>query len=186
MTRLITYAYLKQETDIASNIEVAELDNCIKWAQDRLKFLIGTLFYNELYSQGTTTPTSYSTTNAALYDPYIKQYLAWQAYEFFVSTQAQNYSSRSGYRVHKEDNSDPATDQQMNTRVKMAKEQVQFYKGAMINYIIQQQAISSSNYPLYVADCSNKKFGSGSGITGVGKIDDSQNKIFKRVIYNGY
>ena len=185
MIKLITYAYLKGETDIADNIEVKELDNCIKWAQDRLKFLLGTLFYNELYTQGTTSPTTYSTNNSSLYDPYIKQFLAWQAYEFYVSTQAQSYSSRGGYRVHIEENSEPASDGQMSTRVKMAKEQVQFYKGAMLNYIKQQQTISSANYPLYLGDPNNKKFG-GSGITGVSKLDDSQTKIAKRVIYNGY
>ena len=185
MSKLINFQYLKQETDIAGNIEVSELDNCIKWAQDRLKFLLGTLFFNEIYSQGTTLQTTYSTTNAALFDPYIKQYMAWQAYEFYVSMQAQSYSSRSGYRVHEEDNSTPATDGMMTTRIKMAKEQVQMYKGAMLNYITQQQTISSSNYPLYLGDCNNKKFG-GSGITGVSKINDSQKKIFRKVFYNGY
>ena len=185
MIKLITYAYLKGETDISDNIEVAELDNCIKWAQDRLKFLLGTLFYNELYTQGTTSPTTYSTNNSALYDPYIKQFMAWQAYEFYVSMQAQSYSSRSGYRVHSEENSEPASDNMMNTRVKIAKEQVQFYKGVMINYIRQQQGISATNFPLYLGDDQNKKFG-GSGITGVGKIDDSQTKIARRVLNNGY
>lgn len=185
MSKLINFQYLKQETDIAGNVEVSELDNCIKWAQDRLKFLLGTLFFNEIYSQGTTLPTTYSANNTALFDPYIKQYLAWQAYEFYVSMQAQSYSSRSGFRVHQEDNSIPATDSMMTTRIKLAKEQVQYYKGAMMNYITQQQAISTSNFPLYLDDCGHKKYG-GSGITGVSKIDDSQNKISKKVFYGGY
>lgn len=185
MTKLITYAYLKKETDIADDIPNDELDNCIKWAQDRLRFLLGKLFYNEIYSQGSTLPTSYSATNAALFDPYIKQFMAWQAYEFYVTTQAQSHSTRSGYRVHTEDNSEPANDQQMNVRMKMAKEQCQLYKGEMINYILQEQ-VRSSSFPLYLGDCNNQKFGNGTGITGVSKLDDSQTRIGKRVIYNGY
>jgi hypothetical protein len=40
MIKLITAAFVKAETDIDTNIENSELDNPIKWAQDRLRFWI--------------------------------------------------------------------------------------------------------------------------------------------------
>jgi len=53
MNRLITYAYLKEETDISTLVEPKDLDNPIKWAQDQLAFQLGQQFYNEIYTQAT-------------------------------------------------------------------------------------------------------------------------------------
>lgn len=184
MNRLITYAYLKEETDISSLVDSKELDNPIKWAQDQLKFQLGTLFYNEIYAQGTTSPTSFSTANAALFDPYIKQFLAWTAYHDY-RTNSNFYDSRNGPREWKEENSDPASRETLNFLVRQASDKVQFYKGNMINYIIQQQNASVANFPLYKTDCGNK-FGNGFGITGVKKLSTSQRDLTQRTIQNGY
>lgn len=183
MVKLITYSYLRSETDISPSVENAVLDNPIKWAQDRLKFLLGRDFYDEVYGQGSTTTTTFTANNAALFDPYIKQYLAWQAYEFYI-TKANTYETRTGVRQFKEENSDPASDGQMNTRVKLAKEQAQFYKGEMINYIIRQQNRGSSYFPLYT--CQGQNFGNGFGISSVSKTDKINVSINTRTINNGY
>jgi hypothetical protein len=185
MSKLITYAYLRIETDISKNVENEVLDNPIKWAHDQLKFMLGRQLYDEVYAQGITLPTTFSTNNAALFDPYIKQFLAWTAYADYI-IKANSYETRTGVRVYKEDNSDPASDQTMNMRIKKAADKAQFYKGAMINYIEEQQNLSTANFPLYIKDCSNRKFGTGFGISGVKKLSTSQKDITQRTIQNGY
>lgn len=185
MNKLITYAYFKKETDIADIVEVQVLDNPIKWAQDQLEFMLGREFYDEIYTQGTTTPTTFSTANGSLFDPFVKQFLAWTAYHDYI-IKANSYETRTGVRVFKEENSDPASDGMMNNRIKLAYDKMVFYKGKMINYILEQQNASSSNFPLYKKDCQNMKLGSSFGITGVKKIDTSQRDITQRTIQNGY
>ena len=182
MIKLITFSYLRKETGISPEIEDAVLDNPIKWAQDRLRFVLGRDFYDELYSQGTTTPTAYSTDNAALFDPYIKQFLAWQAYELYI-TKANSYETRTGVRVFKEENSDPVGDQEMNARIQLAKQTAQMYKGEMVGYIIQQQT-GTTKYPLYT--CQGQNFGSGFGISSVSKTNKINIKIDSKTINNGY
>jgi len=184
MIKLITSAYLKQETDIDTNIDASELDNPIKWAQDRLRFLLGKQFYDQIYSQGTSTPTSFSAANSAFFDPYVKQFLAWQAHEFY-RIKSTAISKRSGLRVFKDETDDAAPDSIVNLHIKTAKEQTQFYKGEMINYILQEQAADSTAFPLYESDCENKRFGSGFGITGVAKISTSQRDIGYKIDNNG-
>lgn len=168
MSKLITYAYLKQETDISQIVDNAKLDNPIKNACDRLKFLLGVSFYNELVTQNSTLPTSFSAANAAFFDPYVKQYLAWQAYQFYI-VKANTFEARTGVRVFKEDNSDPATDKTMGEQIALAKQQLQIYKDGMLNFLASAKRVSSSAYPLYNIACGTSRSNS-FGITAVSKI----------------
>lgn len=184
MSKLITAAYLKAECDIDTNIDNRELDNPIKWAQDRLRFLLGKSFYDQIYSQGTTTPTTFSSDNSALFDPYVKQFLAWQAHEFYV-IKSTAIRKRTGLRTHLDEVDEAAPSDIVNLHIKTAKEQTQFYKGEMINYIIQEQDNDSTKYTLYDRDCDNSKFGNGFGITGVTKISTSQRDFNRTFEDNG-
>jgi hypothetical protein len=169
MTKLITYAYLKEETDISQIVDNAKLDNPIKNACDRLRALIGPQFYNELVAQVITTPKSLSTANTAFFDPYVKQYLAWQAYEFYI-IKANSFETRTGVRIWKEENSDPASDKLMGEQIAMAKRQTQFYKETMVNFLNSAKRVSNASYPLFTASCGNIT-GSGFGISAISKID---------------
>lgn len=181
--KLISSAYVKGECEISKEVDASELDNPIKQAQDRLKFLLGRSFFDEIYAQGTTTPTSFSTDNAAFFDPYVKQFLAHQAYELYL-IKSVAMTQRTGLRVQKSETDDPASDSVVNLFIGTARETTQFYKGQMINYLLEQQESDSSKFPLYDADCDNNKFGTGSGITGVGKIPTKNNNISNKIIFN--
>lgn len=181
MSKIITYQYVRMETDISQNVETAMLDNPIKWAQDQLEFLLGRELFDEIYAQAITNPTSFSAVNSALFDPYIKQFLAWTAYHDYIC-KANSYETRTGVRVFKEENSDPASDGMMNTRIKLAAQKVEFYKGRMISYILEQQ--NSGSFTTY-KDC-GKKLGSGFGITGVSRISTSEYELTKNKTLNGY
>lgn len=167
MNKLITYAFMKEETDIAQTVDNTKLDNPIKNACDRLKFIIGKAFYDQLVAQVITTPKTLSIDNDAFFDPYVKQFIAWQAYQFYIS-KANTYETRVGVRVFKEDNSDAASDKIMGEQISLAKQQLQVYKDAMINFLNTEQRLVSTKYPLYTNTCGNV-VGSSFGISAVSK-----------------
>lgn len=169
MSKLITYAYLKKETDSSNNVDDEKLDNPIKRAEERLRALIGPAYYDQLIAQVSTTPKTLSTDNEAFFDPYVKQYIAWQAYEIYLS-KANTFESRTGVRVFKEENSDAASDKIMGEQLALAREDVKLKKEAMINFLRTSQRNDSTKYPLFTNDAPLTNH-SGFGITAVSKID---------------
>jgi len=161
LDKLITYAYLKEEVDIPQSIPDEELEHKIYRAQQMLRMVIGDAFYNDFltnYKAGTL-----STAYKALF-PYIKQFVAWQANEYW--TVKANYKpTRAGFRVPSEDNSVVATDTQMSTIIKDAKQEAHKYKKFMIDFLNAYY----SNYPLYSRDCSSDTLGNSFHISVVSK-----------------
>lgn len=159
MAKLINYQYLRTEVDITQNVDDDELDNPIKRSEEMLEMVIGTALYNELAGQN----PNFSDTNATLY-PYVKKFLAWQAYQFWLP-KANFKSHNSGMRVHREDNSDPASDAQMATLIRDAKMWCQTQKEKLVSYL----ETNHDSYPLYDFFCnSQKRTGTGFHITAVG------------------
>jgi hypothetical protein len=160
MGKLINYQYLKTETDISQNIDDEELDNPIKRAMESLMMVLGEDLYNELLDQ---YPGALSVSNSTLYNNHIKKYLAWQAYEYWI-TKANYKFTRSGIRIHTEENSTLPTDAQIAALYKDAKEQASKYRSFMLNYINR----NINNYPLYQNNC-NVNSNYGFQITPIGK-----------------
>lgn len=180
MNKLITYAYMKQETDIAQIIDNEKLDNPIKRAQDRLRALIGPPFYDELISQVITTPKTLTAANNSFFDPYVKEYLAWQAYEIYLS-KANTQETRIGVRVFKEDNSDPASDKTMGEQLALARQDLKLKKDAVINFLRTAQKVLSTAYPLYTSKyCGTND--SGFGITAISKTDTVRFSINSSIV----
>jgi hypothetical protein len=180
MTKLITYQYLRQETDISQNVDNERLDNPIKRAQEDLKFLLGTAFYEQIESQ--FTANTLSTDNDSLFDPYIKKFLAFQAYEYYIS-RSDFYESRTGLRRFNEENSELLSDSRFGDFIRTCKEWTQKQKGYMLTFIKQEQRIDSSKYSLY-RDCGDK-IGTGFHITAVTAKRKESNDINRRIILNG-
>ena len=157
--KLITFAYLKKEVDMPQNIEDIELDSKIYEAQETLRMVMGDEFYQDFLSK--YKANTFSGAYAALYN-YIKQYVAWQANEFWT-IKANFKPTRSGFRVHTEDNSVVATDIQMATIIKDAKQKSQYYKTLLIDFLNGH----SSNYPLYFRNCSTNLSGNTFRISAV-------------------
>lgn len=158
LNKLITYAYLREEVDIPQNIPDAELEHPIYRGQEMLRMLMCDEFYQSFlaaYLAGTLTGVY-----ATLY-PYVKQFVAWQSYEYWV-VKANFKPTRSGFRVHTEENSVVATDIQMATLIKDAKQQAQYYKKLMIDFIEG----NPTNYPLYCG-CETGLSGNSFHITAV-------------------
>lgn len=146
LDKLITYAFLKEEIDVPDNLPDGEFEHKIYRAQEMLRMLMGDEFYQDFltnYKNGTL-----SSAYTALYSPYVKQFVAWQAHEFWSLT-ANFKITRSGYRVHTEDNSQAASDVQMGSIIKDAKQQGQYYKKLLVSFLNG----NSANYPLYSNNC---------------------------------
>lgn len=180
MNKLITYAYMKEETDISDLVDNKKLDNPIKNASDRLRALIGPQFFSELVTQVITTPKSLSAANLTFFDPYVKQFLAWQAYEFYLP-KSLTYETRTGPRTFKEDNSEPASDKIVGEQIAMAKRNAIFYRDAMINFLNSAQRAVTTAYPLYTMKLRTTQ-GSGFGISAVSKIDTVSFSIGNAII----
>ena len=151
VNKLITYAYLREECDIPQSIDDSEFEHKVYRAQEMLRMIIGDEFYSDYltnYKANTLSP-AYTT----LYN-YIKQFIAWQTHEYWV-VKANFKPTRAGFRVHSEENSVVASDVQMATLIKDAKQQAQYYKKLLIDYLNGH----STDYELYSQFCN-------SGLTG--------------------
>lgn len=146
LDKLITYAYLKEECDLPQNLPDAELEHKIYRAQEMLRMLMTDRFYQDFVTAYKAGPLSAH--YQSLYDPYLKQFVAWQAHEFWA-IKANFKVNRSGFRVHTEDNSVVATDIQMATIHKDAGYQSQYYKNLFLGYLKEH----ASDYELYASSC---------------------------------
>ena len=158
--KLINFAYLKREVDIPQNIPDDELDGKIYTAQEMLRMLMGDDFYRDFLAKykANTMSSAYN----SLYSPYIKQFVAWQAHEYWV-VKANFKPTRSGFRVHTEENSVVATDLQMAAIIKDAKQKSQYYKTLMVDFLNGH----SSDYPLYSGNCQQSSTGNTFRISAV-------------------
>lgn len=159
LDKLITYAYLKEEVDIPQSIPDAELEHPIYRAQEMLRMLMCDEFYKSFIASYLAGP--FTGAYGTLY-PYVKQFLAWQSYEYWT-IKANFKPTRSGFRVHSEENSVAASDVQMATLIKDAKQQAQYYKKLMVDFIDGNTA----NYPLYCGGCGNGNSGNSFHVSAV-------------------
>jgi hypothetical protein len=148
-------------------------------AHDMLKFLIGTDFYNFLVGEY----PNFDATTLTFYDPYVKQFLAWQTYAYYIP-KANVYETRTGVRVFKEANSEPASDVQMGALIRLANQQADFYKGAMINFLTNAQTLNSSAFPLYTETWPANKFGTSFRITAVTGRNSQFSRINTKTVIN--
>lgn len=148
--KLITFAYMRGEVEIPQNIPQDEFDGKIYRAQERLRMLMGDAFYQDFLTSYKASTKSNPLTGAyaSLYDPYIKQFVAHQAFVFWT-VDANVKPTRSGYRVHSEENSEPASDSQMSVLLKDRKQDAEYYTNLLTDYMDNHAA----DLPLYQRDC---------------------------------
>jgi|SRR5688572_14065493 len=148
--KLITFAYMRGEVDLPQNIPQDEFDGKIYKAQERLRMIMGDAFYQSFLTVYKTSTKNNPLTgvNAALYDPYIKQFIAHQAFVFWT-LEANFKPTRSGIRVHSEDNSEAASDAQMSMLLKDRKQSAEYYAKLLVDFLNYH----ASDYPLYESNC---------------------------------
>ena len=182
---LITYAYFRDFSGIGQNVEDKDLKNAFFRSEEDLKFIIGKTFYDALVSQLDGSDGEYgslTTENIAFYDPYVKQFLAAQAFSYYTVTSSYSFT-RPGIRNFNEDQSTTGTDKLIGEIIKNAKQQAQSFRGRLINFLRGAQKVTSTAYASYVEDCSDK-MGSSFHITAISKEDDVYVKIYNQTSNN--
>jgi hypothetical protein len=147
-------------------------------SQEDLKDELQTEFYNEIETQ--YDDENLSTDNDNLYENYIKKFLAWQTYFYYLKF-ANTNATPTGIREFNDENSTIASDVKMYSLEKNVKERARKYMYSMINYMNESKNIDSTKFPLW--NCTNKEYMSFS-ITAVGKSSDALIKVNKTIITN--
>lgn len=163
-------------------MDSTDIDKKIFKAERKLSFLLGAGFYAQIVAQfdAANDTSGLSADNLALYDPYIKDFLAQEAYVEFLA-KSQITITRSGPVVLRNENNDPGPDKLVGELIKTEKQSAETYKNGMISFIEGEKKRDSTKYPLY--SCGNKKLGTMFQITSVEKIDRTNCKINNQVIY---
>lgn len=180
MINLIPLSYLNEACFLSLNTDAKKYQMLLKIAQDNLKQLLGAEFYLQIETQYNTNPTTLSTDNQALYDPYIMDYLAWRTYSEYMGF-GNGDETPTGTRKFLDDNSELLSDVEMYARQKHILKNVRDYKAAMINFIKEAKANDSTKYPLYTEKCMEEF---SFGITSVDAQSNAQFKINKTIINN--
>lgn len=158
--KLINFAYLKKEVDIPQNIPDDELDHKIYRAQERLRMLMGDEFYQDFLTNYKNS--TFSAAYNALYNPFVRQFIAWQANQYWT-LEANFKPTRSGFRIHSEENSVAANEEQLSILLKDRKQQAEYYTHLLVDFLNG----NSTSYPLYRKNCGNKLTGNSFHISAV-------------------
>lgn len=180
MANLIPIAYLNEVCFLSLNVDDKKYQAALDEAQDDLLEILGGQFYEQIDTQYSTNPTSFSPDNETLYEDYIKKYLAWQTYINYIGF-ANNDSTPTGIRKFIDANSEILTGVEMYALEKKINAKVQKYKGKMINFLRLEQEKDSTKYPLYHHRC---KEDFSFGITSITKKDYTLFKANKSITNN--
>jgi hypothetical protein len=176
MSAILTLSYLNDACFLSLNTNDKKYAMCLEMAQDDLKDVLKREFYEQIETQY----PNYTGDNLALYDPYIKKYLAWQTYYNYLKF-ANVEATPTGIRTFKDDNSDLASDIQMYSLEKNVLARAVKCKYDIINFIKEAQANDSTKYPLWEDDCKEEV---SFAISAIDKNSDAMIKINKSIISN--
>jgi len=178
MINLIPIAYLNEACFLSLNTDDKKYQMCLKIAQDTFEDLIGTEYYNEITTQYESD--TLTADNDSLYDPFIKDYLAWLTYFIYLGFSDAD-STPTGIREFSEENSNVLSDVKKFSLEKNVRKMMMDYKARLLNFLKLEQAKDSSKYPLYKQKCDSDF---GFAITSVDKKSDVLIQVNKAIITN--
>lgn len=152
MKLLIPLAYLNEACFLSLNIDEKKFKMVLKLAQENLRDMLGSEFYEQIETQYDPSGGTLSTDNDALYEDYIKDFLAWRTYQNFLGF-SQADSTPTGSREFKDDNSTILADVKLYSLEKNVANWVIHYRDKLINFLTLTQSKDSTKYPLYHGNC---------------------------------
>jgi hypothetical protein len=178
MIPLIPIAYLNEECFLSLNTDDKKYTMALKDAQMDLEDILGSEFFDQIESQydGDTL----STDNDALYEDYIKEYLAWQTYFHYLKF-ANADPTPSGVREFNDENSSILSDVKMYSFEKNVREKAVRYKHRMINFLKLEQSKDSTKYSLWEDTCKEEY---SFAITAIDKGSDAMVRVNKAIDTN--
>jgi len=178
MKDLIPISYLNESCFLSLNTDDKKYRMCLKMSQEDLSDILGSTFYDQIDTQ---YPSGLSTDNAALYEGFIKDFLAWKTYFNYLKF-ANVDSTPTGIRVFSDENSSIASDIQMRSLEKNILAEVEKHRGRMITYIKLEKSKDSTKYPLYDDRCDDKDIS--FSITSVHGKSNTLIRVNKSIIAN--
>lgn len=155
MKLLIPLSYLNEACFLSINVDEKKYKMVLKIAQEELQDLLGAEFYEEIETQYSPTSDTLTTDNSALYEGYIKDFLAWATYYEYLRF-SQFDSTATGLREHSDDNSTLIQDIKLHSQEKNVLRMVNRYKYKMQNFLKLSQEKDATKYPLYKGLCTEQ------------------------------
>jgi len=177
MTLILDLDYLNTECFLSLNTDDKKYNQVLKMAQQELEQVLGPEFYEEIVSQ---YPSSFTADNTTLYNDYIRDFLAWQTYLYYLKF-AGAEATPTGIREFNDENSSVLSVVKLYSFEKNVKETAERYKNRMINYLNLAQDKDSTKFPLWEQSC---KETFGFAISAIDKKSDSLIKVNKSIITN--
>jgi deoxyribodipyrimidine photolyase len=184
-TLFINQEDFKDRVDLSENVLSKYIIPNIASVQDRyIKKIICKDFYDELIVQ--VENESLTSANETLVDDYIKPAMVFRAYARYVAT-ANVFSTPSGFRKYREDNSDSAEAADMSAFINQANSDANYYESELSNFLEN----NLDDYPTYRDECkcSNIKAMSNFKISSIGKKKDPyrnpNNPYYNDYYYSG-
>lgn len=179
MINLIPVEYLNEACFLSLNTDDKKYNIILKDAQMDLEDILGQEFYAEIETQ--YDQNTFTSDNDTLYEGYIKDFLAWQAYFHYLKF-ANIEATPTGIREFTDENSSLIADVKMYSLEKNVKQKAIRYRDRMINYIKTQQANDSTKFSLYTDGCKEQM---SFAITSISKDKDhNMIKVNKAVNLN--
>lgn len=163
MKFLIPQAYLNEACFLSLNIDEKKFKMVLKLAQEDLRDILGSEFYDQIETQYDALNDTFTTANATLYEDYLKDFLAWATYHRHLGF-SQSDSTATGERSFNDENSTLLTDVALFSKEKNVLSMVTRYQNKIINYIENEQSKVSTAFPLF-RGCKKGTFG--WGISGI-------------------
>jgi len=158
---LIPLSYINEACFLSTNIDEKKIKPNVVEAQMDLRAFLGAEFYEEIETQYAPQGDTLSAANAALYENYIKDFIAWTAY-FYSLGFSQLDSTPTGERSFTDENSALATDIQLFSKEKNIKRMCYKFKSSMIDYLKLSQynfangVAGSYEYPKWTERCATE------------------------------
>jgi hypothetical protein len=141
----ITLKEIKRKSIIDGNLDSDKIIQFIEVAQDTyIQTQLGTKLYDQLQSE--VINDTVTSVNQTLIDSYIKPMLIWYSQATYLPYAAFQISNGGIYK-HRAENSDTATQEEIDSLADQAKITAEFYTQRFIDFMDQ----NSSDYPLYTA-----------------------------------
>lgn len=180
MKLLIPLSYLNEACALSLNTDEKKYKMILKLAQDNLEDILGPEFFEEIEDQYDPSSDTLSADNDTLYEDYIKDYLAWQAYFYYLKF-SQSTSTPTGERQFEDENSSMLSDIKLASLEKNVLAQAVHYKNRMINFLRLEQSKDSTKYPKWEDSC-KEEFG--FAISSVSKTPDEIVSVNKAITSN--
>jgi hypothetical protein len=178
MIKLIPYSYLNEVCLLSLNADDKKYNVALTQAQLDLEDVLGAEFYEEIEDQYDNE--TLSDDNDALYENYIKDFLAWQSYLHYLKF-ANLDATPTGIREFNDENSTIASDIKMYSLEKNVQMMAQRYKHRMINFLKLEQSKDSTKYSLWEDNCREEM---SFAITAIDKGSDALFQVNKAINTN--